>query len=82
MKRQLIILGVCNALRFPRGIQRIEKGPGNNLPCPIAHDAIGTQRQRLTRKREQNVVTRLRGAAHHAFDQAGIARWKGGGRRK
>ena len=41
MKRQLIILGVCNALRFPRSIQRIEKGAGNNLFCPIAHDAIG-----------------------------------------
>ena len=45
-------------------------------------DAIGKQRQRLTRKRKQDVVTRLRCAAHHAFEQAGIARRKGGGRRE
>ncbi len=57
MKRQLIILSRCNALGFPRSIQRIEKSTANNLPCPIANNAIGTQRQRLTRKRKQDVVT-------------------------
>jgi len=82
MKGQLIILGVCNALRSPCSVQRIEKGTANNLPCPIAHDAIGKQGQRFTRRRKQDVITRLRCATHHAFEQAGIARRKGGGRHK
>ena len=57
----------------PSRIQCIKKSRAMIASLRIAHAAVVVQRQRLLREREQHVVTRLRTAVRHAFEQAGIA---------
>jgi hypothetical protein len=82
MKRQAIIFAMRQTFGLPRQIQRIEETASSDLPRSVAQNTIGIQRQRIPRKREQNVVARLRRAAHHTFEQAWITCWKRSGRRK
>lgn len=81
MEWQLVVIW-RQSLGLPGCVERIEKTPCAWVARTIAKPTVRMQREPIARKREQDVVTRLRVPAHHAFEQARIALRKRSGRRE